>query len=57
MKCDSQASFLACTFANPCLGHEPNARVATNALSWKKKMLKPIANKRNTLILNDVDVN
>jgi len=29
VKCDSQASFLACTFASPCLGHEPKARVAT----------------------------
>jgi hypothetical protein len=31
MKCDSWASFLACTFASPCLGHEPKARVATIA--------------------------
>jgi hypothetical protein len=28
MKCDSWASLLACTFASPCLGHEPKARVA-----------------------------
>jgi hypothetical protein len=28
MKCDSWASFLACTFANPCFGCEPKARVA-----------------------------
>ncbi len=27
MKCDSWASFLACTFASPCLGCEPKARV------------------------------
>jgi hypothetical protein len=27
MKCDSQAFLLACTFASPCLGHEPKARV------------------------------
>jgi hypothetical protein len=32
MKCDSQASFLACTFASPCLGHKPKVRVVTNAL-------------------------
>jgi hypothetical protein len=29
MKCDSQASLLAHTLANPCLGHEPKAKVAT----------------------------
>jgi hypothetical protein len=29
MKCDSWASLLAHTFARPCLGHEPKARVAT----------------------------
>jgi hypothetical protein len=29
MKCDSQASLLACVFASPCLGHEPKARVVT----------------------------
>jgi len=29
MKCDSLASLLACTFASPCLGHEPKVRVAT----------------------------
>jgi hypothetical protein len=29
MRCDSQASFLARTLANLCLGHEPKARVAT----------------------------
>jgi len=27
MKCDSQASLLACTFASLCLGHEPKAKV------------------------------
>jgi hypothetical protein len=29
MRCDSWASLLARTFASPCLGHEPKARVAT----------------------------
>jgi hypothetical protein len=29
MKCDSQASFLTCTFASPCLGRKPKANVAT----------------------------
>jgi len=29
MKCDSHASLLAHTFANPCLDHEPKAKVAT----------------------------
>jgi len=29
MRCDSQASFLARTLANPCFGREPKARVAT----------------------------
>jgi hypothetical protein len=30
MKCDSWASLLACTFASPCLGYEPKAKVATD---------------------------
>jgi hypothetical protein len=29
MKCDSQASLLAHTFASLCFGHEPKVRVAT----------------------------
>jgi hypothetical protein len=29
MKCDCRTSFLTRTFASPCLGHEPKARVAT----------------------------
>jgi len=29
MKCDSWASLLACTFANPCLHCKPKARVVT----------------------------
>ncbi len=32
MKCDSRASLLACTFANPCFHCEPKARVATIVL-------------------------
>jgi len=31
MKCDSQASLLAHTLANPCLGRKPKARIATQA--------------------------
>jgi hypothetical protein len=27
MKCDSQASYFACTFTSPCLGYEPKVRV------------------------------
>jgi len=30
MRCDSWVSFLARTFASPCLGRKPKARVATN---------------------------
>jgi hypothetical protein len=29
MRCDFQAFFLAHTLANPCLGRDPQARVAT----------------------------
>jgi len=29
MKCDSQTSFLACTFASPCFGYKPKPRVVT----------------------------
>jgi len=34
MKCDSQASFLACTFASLCLGCEPKARAMTNFICF-----------------------
>jgi hypothetical protein len=34
MKCDSQASLLTRTFANPCLGCEPKVRVATFDFSF-----------------------
>jgi len=37
MKCDSQASFLACTFVSPCLGYKPKVRVMT--LNVKKTLL------------------
>jgi len=30
MRCDSQALLLAYTFASPCLGCEPKAKVATH---------------------------
>jgi hypothetical protein len=39
IKCDSRASLLACTFASPCLGHEPKARVATSILKRKKLLV------------------
>ncbi len=29
MKCDSRASFLACTFVSPCFGYEPKVKVVT----------------------------
>jgi hypothetical protein len=32
MKCDSRASFFACSFASPCLGRKPKARVVTYVL-------------------------
>jgi hypothetical protein len=32
MKCDFQASLLACTFASPCLGREPKTRVTTHKI-------------------------
>jgi hypothetical protein len=40
MKCDSWVSFLARTFANPCLGREPKARVVTSHLSNIKRKTK-----------------
>jgi hypothetical protein len=45
MRCDSQASLLACNLASPCLGHELKAKVVTetfyNILSLisKKKLI------------------
>jgi hypothetical protein len=38
MKCDSQASLLAHTFANPCFGHEPKARVAKQSQNPQHQM-------------------
>ncbi len=32
MKCDSRASYLACTFPSPCLGRKPKAKVVTSPL-------------------------
>jgi len=37
MKCDSQASLLAHTFASPCLGREPKAKVETYHLQLKNQ--------------------
>ncbi len=37
MKCDSQPSFLVCTFASPCLGCKPKAKVVINTtmdIAW-----------------------
>ncbi len=37
MKSDSRASLLVCTFASPCLGHEPKARIAITSpcrINW-----------------------
>jgi len=39
MKCDSHASLLARTLANPCLGREPKARVVTFASSHRSAQL------------------
>jgi hypothetical protein len=36
MKCDSQASFLARTLASPCLGHKPQAKIATKGVATLK---------------------
>jgi len=38
MKCDSQASLLAHTFINPCLGCKPKAKVATIVLIIKSTL-------------------
>jgi hypothetical protein len=40
MKCDSQASHLAHTFASPCFGREPKAKVATHSLSYSQHFKK-----------------
>jgi hypothetical protein len=41
MKCDSQASLLARTFASPSLGHKPKVKVTT-----KVKMVDDLAFKK-----------
>jgi hypothetical protein len=40
MKCDFQVSFSACTYANPCFGHKPKARIASYYIY---KVFKPCA--------------
>jgi hypothetical protein len=32
MKCDSRASFLACTFASPYFGREPKAKIVAKII-------------------------
>jgi len=47
MRCDSQASFLACNLASPCLGRKPKARVATMwriIISLKHILMWPMKN-------------
>jgi len=46
MKCDSQASLLVRTFASPCLGYKPKARVAIGHVPWKNDL--NFWNKQNT---------
>jgi hypothetical protein len=45
MKCDSQASFLAHTFASPCLGRELKIRVTTQFNYESKYNAQAIYNK------------
>jgi hypothetical protein len=40
MKCNSRASLLARTFASPCLGHKPKARVTTETIQVDKPKWK-----------------
>jgi hypothetical protein len=47
MRCDSWASFLAHTLANPCFGRKPEARVATNSGFMMSKMINKTT-KRST---------
>jgi hypothetical protein len=46
MKCDSQASLLARTFASPYLGHAPKARVATWYMMEKQIWIEKHYNKK-----------
>jgi hypothetical protein len=39
MRCDSQASLLARTFASPCFGYEPKDRVAIGELHKVSKFM------------------
>jgi len=50
MRCDSQVSFLVRTFASPCFGHEPKARVVTMQNSvgvWMPTMVKWMLQQRH----------
>jgi patatin-like phospholipase/acyl hydrolase len=51
MKCDPRASLLACTFASPCFGHEPMAKVVTSCLYFYY-----IGHFKSTLIMTLVGV-
>jgi hypothetical protein len=51
MKCESQASFLAHTFASPCLGHKPNVRVMTILLFSSNSNGNPFANSSILVVL------
>jgi hypothetical protein len=53
MKCDFQASLLARTFASPCFGREPKARVVTNRMCSKKSINNLLSNK-NTFALGQL---
>jgi hypothetical protein len=52
MKCDSRASLFALTFANPCIGREPKAKVATWMALWTIILVLEIFNKLRRVGMN-----
>jgi len=52
---DSRASLLACTFASPCLGCEPKARVATTIINQPVEGNERFDNKQDEPINPIVD--
>jgi hypothetical protein len=57
MKCDSRASFLACAFANPCLGHKLKVRVATITVLIKIYYTKNNYKHFNIVINSKIETN
>jgi len=53
MKCDSWASFLACTFVSPCFSHKPKAKVVT--IQASRVVIEQIFHSSHTFFSKSLD--